>query len=235
MDQIADEVTRQLGVAVERWNDLHSRGLHNVGAAALVDVHAALAAAIEAVPLKSPYHRGVDTERTDADLRKQVRHLAAVAGALRGLSLGGTVSSDPTPLHFNGANGYGLFRVNITRPIDGWVAYVHVADGEIKKAGMTRTFDRRMGGSYNCLRKVIAAGPPYLGDPWKRNAPTTILAGQTVELWAKAEPSYQAAGDTEDILNEFYRGEWSKEGWKSGARRPSWPAELNERRARLNS
>jgi len=235
MDQLAPQVARQLEDALRRWHDLQLRATQSVGSAALIDVHAALVEAINAAPMKSPCHPGVDTEHADTDLRKQVRHLSAVASVLLELKLRGTVSSDPTPLHFKGARGYGLFRVEITHPIAGWVAYVHLVNGEVKKAGMTGTFDNRMGGSYNCIRKVIAKGPPYLGDPWKRNGPTTILAGKTVELWAKAEASHQAAKDTEDILNEFYRGEWSKEGWKSGTRRPHWPSGLNARRARVDS
>lgn len=234
MNLAADEISRQLDHALERWNALSSRGLQSVGAAALVEVLGVLGAALEALPLNSPYRPGAGVRGTVNDLRDAVRHLAAVVIALRGRTLGGVVSSDPTPLHFRGANGYGLFRVDVTRTIEGSVSYLHVVNREVKKAGITGHFDQRMGGSYNCLRKVIAAGPPYLGDPWKRHAPTTILAGHRVELWAREEPSRPAAKYAEDLLNEFYRGEWSKEGWKRGARRPTWPAELNRKRAGLD-
>lgn len=110
---------------------------------------------------------------------------------------------------------------------------------EVKKAGKTgdgEDFQQRMNGSYNCIRKVIVGGPPYLGDPFKRNAPLTFLEleGQELELWAKPQPTHETARAEEDELNEYYRGEWAKEGWRKQVRRPCWPAQLNVKLLRLD-
>ena len=91
-----------------------------------------------------------------------------------------------------------------------------------------------MRGTYNCIRKVIYGGEPYAGDPFKRCGPYTILAGQQMDLWVKPQPTHGAAKFEEDTLNEFYRGEWSKEGWKKTVRRSRWPVELHENRAKLH-
>lgn len=237
MDLINDEIASQLRHALEQWNDLERRGLHGIEAAELVGVRAALATAIRSVPIKAPSFPRGDAPPGSSELRAQAQHLANVARALDGFRHGGKVRPDPIPLHCLGRRWYGLFCVDVTWPVEGWVTYIHVVNADFKKAGKSgdgANFDERMNGSYNCLRKVIGDGPPYLGDPWKRWAPFTLLEGQEVELWAKEQPTHQAAKDEEDILNEFYRGEWSKEGWKNQSRRPLWPAELNRRRARID-
>jgi len=143
---------------------------------------------------------------------------------------GGTVVYPPgTPLRcLNPGAGRerreGLFRVEITWPGKGWATYIHIVNHEFKKAGSTGTgnasFKTRMEQSYGCLRLVIAGGPPYRGDPWKRYAPATILAQQEIELWVKPQPSIEDMFAEEDALNRHYMGEWSKEGWtRDGMRR----------------
>ena len=235
MDLINDEIASQLRHAVERWNDIERRGSHSIEAAELIGAHATLATAIKSVPINSPSHTRGDAPSVSAELHAQAQHLANVARALDGFQHGGKVRPDTIPLHCLGRRWYGLFCVDVTWPVEGWVTYIHVVNAEFKKAGKAGNFDERMNGSYDCLRKVIGDGPPYLGDPWKRRAPFTLLDGQEVELWAKEQPTHAAAKDEEDILNEFYRGEWSKEGWKNQSRRPLWPAELNRRRARIDT
>lgn len=242
MTSITDTVTRQLSEALQWWHDLDRRGMQRVTGAELSDAHDKLAEAIRSVPISCPCQQQIDRRPAQVDLRLQVKHLARVVGALRGFRHGGTVVPDSQPLHFRGRNRHGLFRVDITWPGQEWVTYMHIVNREFKKAGKTgrdpitgkgETFAQRMDGSYDCLRKVIDEGPPYLGDPWKRHAPFTILARQEVMLWVKSQPTHQAAKDEEDILNEFYRGEWSKEGWNGSERRPPWPAQLNRKRARV--
>ena len=84
---------------------------------------------------------------------------------------------------------------------------------------MARTsFVERMDGEFGCLRPVIAAGPPYIGDPWKRFVPFTLLKpGAIVELWAKSYTDPQEMGEDETQLNDFYRGLWTREGGE-----PAW-------------
>jgi hypothetical protein len=152
----------------------------------------------------------------------------------------GIVRPDPTPLHFVGQQGRGLFEVVISVPLKGWVTYVHVLNGEFKKAGKTEndeSFAGRMKGSYTCLRKPIdmmnrgvlvhlnetlyyvdaASGSlsrPYEQDfPWKHRVPIALIARSTVALWARSHETRQAMLDEEDRLNLRYRGEWAKEGW----------------------
>jgi hypothetical protein len=130
--------------------------------------------------------------------------------------------------------------VDIPFPIEGWVTYIHVLDGEFKKAGKTETdesFEGRMRDSYNCLRRPIdmmnrgllvhvnetlhyvdpmTGRPthPYEHDfPWKHRVPIAMIAARTVVLWARTHQSRQAMLDEEDELNLRYRGEWAKEGW----------------------
>jgi len=61
---------------------------------------------------------------------------------------------------------------------------------------------------------VIAGGPPYRGDPFKRYAPVTILAKQEIELWAKEQLTCERMLAEEEKLNGHYQGEWTKEGTK---------------------
>ena len=165
-----------------------------------------------------------------------------------GFQLGGMVRPDPTPLHFIGRRGVGLFRVEVPCDAAGWITYIHRLNGEFKKAGKTgidETFEQRMNGSYDCLRKPIdlinkgalvwigeslyepagAAGQlpePYRQDfPWKHRVPVAMLARETVELWFKKNETEEEMLKLEDALNVHYRGEWAKEGWtgQRGARR----------------
>jgi hypothetical protein len=158
----------------------------------------------------------------------------------RGYRQCGVVRPDPTPLHFVGRRGQGLFAVEISLPVEGWVTYIHVLENEFKKAGKTEndeSFAGRMRGSYNALRTTIhlmnrglllhvnetlyhidsSTGrptQPYEHDfPWKHRVPLALLAGRTVVLWAKQHQSRQAMLDEEDDVNIRYRGEWAKEGW----------------------
>jgi hypothetical protein len=143
-----------------------------------------------------------------------------------GYERGGTVRPDPRPLRCKNPGAAreqweGLFRVDITRDLSGFALYVIVADGEFKKAGHTgkggTRFKIRMESSFNCVRPVIAAGPPYQGDfPWKHRVPLALLAGQEVELWVK-----EATADATEAaeLNRRYRGEWTREGWTDGGRK----------------
>jgi hypothetical protein len=68
-----------------------------------------------------------------------------------------------------------------------------------------------MHSTFSALRQTILKGPPYGGDPFKQNAPATILANQEVELWVK--PSTEAAFEIEESeLNNRFRPRWTKEG-----------------------
>ena len=115
----------------------------------------------------------------------------------------------------------------------GYVVYLMVVDHEVKKAGKAEntsssTFKKRMQSEFSAARQVIC-GPlpgrplprwrlrPF--DPFKKHAPPTLLAGRTVELWAKGLPTKQSMLDQEDRLNEKYRGEWTKQGWTKDGRR----------------
>ena len=143
-----------------------------------------------------------------------------------GYRRGGTVRPDPRPLRcLNPGDSRerweGLFRVDITRDIPGFALYVIVAAGQFMKAGHTgkggTRFKIRMESSFNCVRPVIAAGPPYRGDfPWKHRVPLALLAGQEVELWVKEAT---ADGTEASELNHRYRGEWTREGWADGGRK----------------
>ena len=138
-----------------------------------------------------------------------------------GFHLAGRVSPDPAPLRcLNPRDARerweGLFRVEISSNVEGHSVYIMVVNGEFKKAGHTGKggsgFRARMRGSFNCLRPVIAAGPPYAGDPFKRHASVSMVEGEEVELWVKAQPTLGAMMAEEQELNERYRGQWTKEG-----------------------
>ena len=177
-------------------------------------------------------------------------HILESELTLRGYRRCGLVCPDPTPLHFVGRRGQGLFKVEITQPIEGWVTYIHVLENEFKKAGKTendQSFAGRMKGSYNSMRTTIdlmnrglllhvnetlyhvdsstgQTTQPYEHDfPAKHRVPLALLARRTVLLWAKQHQSRQAMLDEEKELNLRYRGEWAKEGWsrvKSADGRP---------------
>jgi hypothetical protein len=158
----------------------------------------------------------------------------------RGYRRSGLVRPAIAPLQFLGRQGQGLFEVEISLHIEGWVTYIHVLDNEFKKAGKTEndeSFAKRMRSSYNCLRKPIdlmkrgvlahvdetlyhvdpqtgLPGRPYEHDfPWKHRVPLALIEGRTIVLWAKSHPTRQAMLDEEDSMNTRYRGEWAKEGW----------------------
>ncbi len=155
---------------------------------------------------------------------------------------------DPTPLHFVGRKGHGLFEVHITRPVDGWVTYVHVLEDEFKKAGKTENdelFAGRMRSSCNALRRTIqlikdgevrhvdselhrvdtltgeAVGPYDEDFPWKHRVPIALLQlqGKTIALWAKRHDSRESMLLEECRLNRRYRGEWAREGWTKDGQR----------------
>ena len=97
--------------------------------------------------------------------------------------------------------------------VPGLVIYIMRVKGEYMKGGQASSFVERMDGEFGCLRPVIAAGPPYIGDPWKRYVPFTLLeTGAIVELWAKSYTDPQEMGEDETQLNDFYRGRWTREG-----------------------
>jgi hypothetical protein len=85
-------------------------------------------------------------------------HILESELTLRGYRRCGLVCPDPTPLHFVGRRRQGLFKVEITQPVEGkWVTYIHVLENEFKKAGKTEN-DRsagRLKESYNSMRKTI--------------------------------------------------------------------------------
>jgi hypothetical protein len=152
----------------------------------------------------------------------------------KGFLRGGTVYPDRTPLRCLNPGALrekweGLFRTEITRDVQGYAVYLMVVDREVKKSGHAGKgkagFKRRLPSEFSCLRKVIAGGLPYRGDfPWKHRVPVAMLAGTVVELWVKKHEDVQLMQNEEDELNEYYRGEWAKQGWtKDRTRRPEWP------------
>ena len=114
MEPITKEATRGIDQALERWTRVEQQAPRPIDDADLRDVGLDLASAIQLVPLDWPSQPADDVIGIGPNLRKQINHLALVARALRGLRHGGTVSHDPTPLHFQGRRGRGLFRVNVT-------------------------------------------------------------------------------------------------------------------------
>jgi hypothetical protein len=153
--------------------------------------------------------------------------------AARGFVRGGGVYPDPTPLRCLNPGALrerweGLFRTEITLDVQGYAVYLMVVDCEVKKAGHAGKgkagFKRRLPGEFSCLRKVIAAGPPYSGDfPWKHRVPLAMLAGTVVELWVKKYDDTQSMRNEEDALNEYYLGEWAAQGWTNDRRRRPQP------------
>ena len=101
--------------------------------------------------------------------------------------------SDET-LHVNSFTRNGTVRaisshqfVVDAEEVHGLVVYVMRVNGEYMKGGHTgkkaSSFVARMNSEFGCLRPVIAAGPPYKGDPWKQFVPLTlIVTGAIVEL-----------------------------------------------------
>jgi hypothetical protein len=152
-----------------------------------------------------------------------------------GFVLGGTVRPDPRPLRCSNQGcrserWEGLFQTDISLNVPGFAVYLMIVAGEVKKAGHAGKgiagFKSRVRGEFNCLRKVIASGPPYQGDfPWKHLVPFALLAGVEVELWVKRHDQLQPMLAEEKALNEYYRGEWAAEGWTvDRERRPAWPS-----------
>ena len=152
----------------------------------------------------------------------------------------GSVLPELTPVRFVGSRGYGLFVVYIPGNLSGWVTYVHVMDDEFMKCGTVKpdqSLMERMNSSYNSLRKpidLLTRGllryfeeTLYIVDPdtggveryyaqdfpWKHRVPPAMLAGRSVVLWAKLHKDKGSMESEETILNNAYRGEWSKEGW----------------------
>ena len=150
----------------------------------------------------------------------------------------------PTPLHFVGNRGAGLFDVKVPDNLNlqGRVTYVHVMDGEFMKCGQIKPNQKlrnRMRSSYGCLRKPIDLlnrgllryvdetlywTDPAFGNgrsdydedfPWKHRVPPAMLKGRSVDLWARLHDSKELMDSEEDTPNTFYRGEWAEEGWSS--------------------
>jgi hypothetical protein len=83
-----------------------------------------------------------------------------------------------------------VVRVTMFGAFSGFVVYLMVVNGEVKKAGTTgrknsTLLEGRMRSTFSALRQVIRRGPPYSGDPFKTLAPVTVLAGKEVEIWAR--------------------------------------------------
>jgi hypothetical protein len=147
----------------------------------------------------------------------------------RDFTLAGTVRWDPTSLTL-------VWTWRQTVPT-GYVVYLMLIDGDVKKGGIAKdtaasTFKKRMQSEFAVVRQVIVGpipGKPLPGwrqrplDPGKKNAPPALLAGHTVELWAKSCPTPQLMDSEETRLNIKYRGEWTKEGWTRDGQR-LWPA-----------
>ncbi len=118
----------------------------------------------------------------------------------------------------------------------GCVVYLMVIDGEVKKGGKAEdtpssTFKKRMQSEFSVARQVIAGPLPGRPlpqwrlrplDPFKKHAPPALVAGHTVEFWAKPCPNKQAMEIEETKLNMKYRGEWTQEGWTKDGQR-IWP------------
>jgi hypothetical protein len=144
-----------------------------------------------------------------------------------GFKRGGTVRPDPAPLRCVNPGSRrqlwkGLYRVENTWDVEGYVVFIMVVDQEFKKAGYSGTgasgFKIRMESCFNCLRPVIAGGPPYRGDPFTQYAPAALLAHREVELWAKPHETEQSMLEEVRQLNRRYRGEWTREGWARDGR-----------------
>jgi hypothetical protein len=132
-----------------------------------------------------------------------------------GFRRAGTVSADPTK----------ILRVQIDWDVQGFVVYLMVVNGEIKKAGTTgsgrSSFKSRMISECQTVRQVIAGAPAGRPpakwrlrplDPFKQHAPNAILANHQVELWAREFPTFRAMFDKETLLNNAHQPQWTKEG-----------------------
>lgn len=118
----------------------------------------------------------------------------------------------------------------------GYVVYLMLVNSDVKKGGIAKdtpgasTFKKRMQSEFTVARQVIVGplpGKPLPGwrlrplDPFKMHAPPALLAGHTVELWAKSCLTLQSMDSEETRLNLKYRGEWTKEGWTRDGQRLS--------------
>jgi len=117
----------------------------------------------------------------------------------------------------------------------GYVVYLMLVNSDVKKGGIAKdtgasTFKKRMQSEFTVARQVIVGPVPGKPiprwrqrplDPFKKHAPPALLAGHTVELWAKSCPTSQTMDSEETRLNIKYRGEWTKEGWTRAGQRLS--------------
>ena len=73
--------------------------------------------------------------------------------------------------------------------VQGLVIYIMRVGSEYMKGGHTgkksSSFVARMKSEFGCLVPVIAAGPPYVGDPWKRFVPLTLAVPGVIEFWVR--------------------------------------------------
>ena len=103
-----------------------------------------------------------------------------------------------------------VLRVQIDFDLQGHAVYAMRVGDEVKKFGTTGRknsgFRARMGSTFSALRQTIRKGAPFVGDPFKRFAPATILADREIELWLKASTQEEFEGE-EARLNNHYRPE----------------------------
>ena len=122
-------------------------------------------------------------------------------------------------------------RVQIDWEVHGFVVYMMVVNGEVKKVGTTgrngSSFKMRMFSTFAALRQVITGPvqgrPPARWrsrslDPFKTHAPAMFAAGLTVELWVSECPSLDLMMAKETELNNKYAPEWTKEGRRAQRR-----------------
>lgn len=107
-------------------------------------------------------------------------------------------------------------RVQIDQNATGFLVYLMIVEGEVKKAGKTGgSLSTRMHSTFNALKKKMtthADHPRYQEQTFKERAQATIRAGQLVEIWVKVFPTEGEMLAAESALNNNYRGEWTKEG-----------------------
>lgn len=108
-----------------------------------------------------------------------------------------------------------VVRVEVDWDHAGYAVYAMRVGADVKKFGTTgrkdSCFKARMNSTFSALRQTIRRGAPFVGDPFKRFAPATILAKREVELWLK--PSSSDDFEIEETrLNTTYRPQWTKEG-----------------------
>ena len=112
--------------------------------------------------------------------------------------------------------------------VHGLVIYIMRVGSEYMKGGHTgkksSSFVARMKSEFGCLVPVIAAGPPYLGDPWKRFVPLTLAVPGVIEFWVRPYTDPEQMLEDEQELNDFYRGLWTREG------QPRWTAKKRQRK-----